>query len=171
MNYISIDEKKIIPVISELNILLADYSIYYQNLRSFHWNILGKNFFELHSKFEELYEDARLKIDEIAERILTLRYHPISTYGKYLEISRIKEVNPILSDSEMVATTLTNHSHILKQLKKTLDIAQESGDEGTVDVLGSYIAELEKSSWMLNAWYKKTSDHLKMHKAKELITS
>lgn len=170
MNYINIEEKKIIPVINQLNILLADYSIYYQNLRSFHWNILGNNFFDLHNKFEELYDDAKLKIDEIAERILTLRYHPISSYNKYIEISRIKEVSPILSDYEMVEITLQNHSHILKQLKKTLDTAQNAEDEGTMDVLGSYIAELEKSSWMLNAWYKKTSDHLKMYKAKELVS-
>ena len=72
------NDEKLLPTVVELNTLLADYHIYYQNLRNFHWNILGDNFFELHEKFEELYTDARVKIDEIAERILTLRYHPMS---------------------------------------------------------------------------------------------
>ena len=91
MNYLNMDEEKLLPVIIELNTLLADYHMYYQKLRNFHWNILGKNFFDLHEKFEELYTDARVKIDEIAERILTLRYHPVSNYSEYLKMSNIDE--------------------------------------------------------------------------------
>jgi len=59
--------------IAALNILLADYHMHYQKLRNFHWNVTGSNFFELHEKFEELYEDIKLKIDEIAERIFIFK--------------------------------------------------------------------------------------------------
>ena len=78
MNYLNMESEKLKPVVIELNTLLADYHMYYQKLRNFHWNILGKNFFDLHEKFESLYTDARVKIDEIAERILTLGFHPVS---------------------------------------------------------------------------------------------
>jgi len=61
---------------TKLNELLANYQIYYQNLRNFHWNVSGPNFFELHAKFEELYNAATLAIDETAERILTLGERP-----------------------------------------------------------------------------------------------
>ena len=165
MNYLNIDDKKLVPVVKELNILLADYHIYYQKLRSFHWNVLGKNFFDLHVKFEELYGDARLKIDEIAERILTLGHHPVSNFSDYLKNSSLNEVSAFIPDTEMVEELLADHKGILKQMKKTIDVADGAGDEGTIDLIGAYIRELEKASWMLNAWNKRTEDQLKMHKS------
>tara|TARA_R110002049_G_scaffold28906_11_gene98412 strand:+ start:323 stop:832 length:510 start_codon:yes stop_codon:yes gene_type:complete len=168
MNYLNISDTKLAPVVGELNLLLADYSIYYQKLRSFHWNVLGKNFFDLHNKFEELYTDARSKIDEIAERVLTLRYHPVSNYSDYLETSSIKEVSPLITDVAMVSEILGDHQKILKQMKSTLANAEQAGDEGTIDLLGSYIANLEKSSWMLDAWRKNTEDQLKIRSIEKI---
>ncbi|RRQ50638.1 DNA starvation/stationary phase protection protein [Maribacter algicola] len=160
MSYLVIDKKEVKPVVEELNILLADYNIYYQNLRGFHWNVLGKNFFDLHEKFEELYTDARIKIDEIAERILTLRQHPESRFTEYLKLSKVKEVSSLISDQKMVEHILTNHEYILKQMNTVIKKADEAGDEGTIDMMGGYIASLEKVSWMLDAWSKETRDQL-----------
>ena len=70
---------------------MADYHVHYQKLRNFHWNILGKNFFDLHQRFEEMYNETKVKIDEVAERIVTLKYHPISNLSDYVEVSKIKE--------------------------------------------------------------------------------
>lgn len=164
MNYLNFDKNKLEPVIDELNILLSDYHLYYQNLRAFHWNILGKNFFDLHIKFEALYVDARLKIDDIAERILSLRFHPFSKYSQYLEKSNITEVNPLVDDSKMISVLLDNHKSILQQMYKVINAADAAGDEGTIDLIGAYIRELEKESWMLNAWEHKTSDTLNLAK-------
>lgn len=161
MSYLNINEEELMPVVVELNILLADYHVYYQKLRSKHWNIIGKNFFDLHEKFEELYHDARVKIDEIAERILTLRYHPMSKLEDYLKTSSILEDAPLKSDKNMVEETLMDHKLLLKQMSKVIEKADTVSDEGTIDLMGAYIRELEKSSWMLNAWSKKTSDTLK----------
>ena len=69
----------------------ARYSIFYQNIRGYHWNIKGEKFFELHLKFEELYNDLFLKIDEVAERILTLGHTPTHNYTDYRATSKIKE--------------------------------------------------------------------------------
>jgi starvation-inducible DNA-binding protein len=155
------NDDKILPTVVELNALLADYHIYYQNLRNFHWNILGQNFFELHEKFEELYTDARVKIDEIAERILTLRYHPMSNLKDYLETSSIKEVSSKQTDKQMVLAILENHSILLKQMSRVINKAESTKDEGTIDLIGAYIRELEKSSWMLDAFTKETASQLK----------
>ncbi|QOD61037.1 DNA starvation/stationary phase protection protein [Polaribacter haliotis] len=160
MNYLNMENKRMLPIVSELNVLLADYHVYYQKLRNFHWNVLGKNFFELHRKFEEMYNDTRIKIDEVAERIVTFKYHPISKLSDYIEISRVKESSPLLTDKEMVAIIIDDHSILLEQLNKVIDKANEVKDEGTIDLIGSYIRELEKSTWMLNAWSKDTNDVL-----------
>ena len=160
MNYLNIDNQKVLPVVSELNVLLTDFHVHYQKLRNFHWNILGKNFFDLHNRFEEMYNDTRVKIDEVAERIVTLKYHPISKLSDYIEVSRIKESSPLLTDEEMVADIINDNKIILEQLGKIIERATKAKDEGTVDMIGAYIRELEKSIWLLNAWSKSTKKEL-----------
>ena len=161
MNYLNFDLEKAKDTSKELNILLADYHLYYQKLRNYHWNVVGHAFFDLHEKFEELYDDAVLKIDEIAERILTLRYQPASNYSDYLEISNIKETKSDLTDVEMVNNLLEDHGHILKQMSKVVEVAEKADDEGTIDLIGAYIRELETVSWMLDAWRMETEEKRK----------
>ncbi|WP_037320948.1 Dps family protein [Salegentibacter sp. Hel_I_6] len=158
MSYLGLDKEKTKTTVDELNVLLADYHLYYQKLRNFHWNVIGKNFFDLHEKFEELYDEAKLKVDEIAERILTLRYTPISNLTDYLEASSIKESKADLTDYEMIETLLKDHGILLKQMRSVVETADKAGDEGTIDLIGAYIRELEKTSWMLDAWKMKTTD-------------
>ncbi|APY00276.1 starvation-inducible DNA-binding protein [Lacinutrix venerupis] len=166
MSYLNMQDEKLLPVVMELNTLLSDYHLYYQKLRTFHWNILGKNFFDLHIKFEEMYNDAQLKIDEIAERILTLRHHPVSKFSDYLKISSLKEVSGMTTDKDMVDILLEDHKLILSQMSTVIQKAENAGDEGTIDLIGAYIRELEKMSWMLNAWSKSTNDQLKRDEVK-----
>lgn len=161
MSYLGLDEKKTSNTVQELNVLLADYHLYYQKLRNYHWNVIGKNFFDLHEKFEELYDDAKIKVDEIAERILTLRYQPTSNLSEYLEKSNLKESKSDISDSQMIKNLLDDHGTILKQMRKVVEVAEKGGDEGTIDLIGAYIRELEKTSWMLDAWKMKTSEQHK----------
>lgn len=152
MTYLNLDTEKTKNTVEELNNLLADYHLYYQKLRNFHWNVSGKNFFDLHEKFEELYDDAKEKIDEIAERILTLRQKPKSNLSDYLKRSNVKESNDDLEDYKMVEMLLHDHGVIIKQMRKVVNVADDANDEGTIDLVGAYIRELEKSSWMLEVW-------------------
>ncbi|WP_459212442.1 Dps family protein [Aquimarina rhabdastrellae] len=141
--------------VDALNVLLADYHLHYQKLRNFHWNVKGQNFFQLHEKFEELYEDAKLKIDEIAERILTLRAQPVSNFSDYLQLSNIKEASSDLVDHDMVSAILSDYEILLNQLNTVTKLAEDTEDNGTLDITGTYIGELEKTSWMLHAWNQK----------------
>ncbi|MFC7357417.1 Dps family protein [Jejudonia soesokkakensis] len=158
MNYLNLDKKKVTNTAKELNVLLADYHIYYQKLRNFHWNIVGRHFFDLHVKFEEMYDDAKLKIDEIAERILTLRFQPVSNFSEYLKNSNLSESPSEIKDLEMVKLLLKDHGSILKQMRTVIEKADDAGDEGTIDLMGGYIADLEKTSWMLDAWTMSATD-------------
>ncbi|SFU53540.1 starvation-inducible DNA-binding protein [Pustulibacterium marinum] len=160
MDYLKLDKEKTAKTVFEFNVLLADYHMYYQKIRNFHWNVLGHNFFDLHEQFEEMYTDAQVKIDEIAERILALEYQPVSNYTEYLEISNLKESPSDLKDVEMVKTLLEDQTTVIAQMRKTLNKADDNNDEGSIDLLGAYIRELEKTSWMLNVWLKKTTQTL-----------
>ncbi|WP_298952644.1 DNA starvation/stationary phase protection protein [uncultured Nonlabens sp.] len=156
MNYLNFDLEKAKNTSKELNILLADYHLYYQKLRNYHWNIVGRSFFDLHVKFEEMYNDAIIKIDEVAERILTLRYQPTSNYSDYLKLSNLKETKSELTDIEMVNNLIDDHGSILTQMAQVVSAAGECEDEGTIDLIGAYIRELETTTWMLDAWRMNT---------------
>ncbi|WP_421920550.1 Dps family protein [Marinifilum sp.] len=140
--------------IEQLQILLANYQLYYQNLRNFHWNVRGRAFFELHTKFEEFYTDASDKVDEIAERILTLDGHPLGNYSDYVAISSIREANSNTSGDEMVQQVVNAHNIIIEKVKNVIAEANRNDDEGTLDILPAYISYLEKINWMLKAYLK-----------------
>jgi starvation-inducible DNA-binding protein len=137
---------------STLNQLLASYQLHYQNLRSLHWNIKGKNFFELHLKYEELYTRTQVIIDDIAERILTLQTTPYSTFSEYLKNSIIKE-NPIISNGEEgMKYVLTAQQELLKLEKDLLNLSAENDDEGTNALMSDLVREKEKTNWMFASW-------------------
>lgn len=159
MSYLNLDKKKTAAIAKELNVLLADYHLYYQKLRNFHWNIVGSNFFELHVKFEEMYDDAKLKVDEIAERILTLRFQPTSNLSDYIKMSNLEESSENTKDVEMVKILLDDHGKLLKQMRKVVEKASSADDEGTIDMVGGFIGHIEKISWMLDAWLMKATDN------------
>ena len=137
---------------SKLNTLLASFQIYYQNLRGLHWNIKGKNFFELHNKFEELYSDSQTKIDEIAERILTLQGQPLHTYTDYIENSKVSVGKNISNDVESVELVVNSLAELLKLERELLDLSDEKNDEGTNAMMSDLIAEQEKTVWMMKSW-------------------
>ena len=88
-NSLGLPVKESEELVIELNGLLSNFQMYYQNLRGLHWNIRGKRFFDLHLKFEELYNDSQIKIDLIAERVLTLGGTPLHTFSDYIEHSKL----------------------------------------------------------------------------------
>lgn len=144
-----------IEITQGLNQLLANYHIHYQKLRNFHWNVKGNDFFELHEKFEELYNQSREHIDEIAERIRVFGQTPMSTLAEYLDHAEIKEVKKELTGDEMVAEVLLDMRVLLTDMTEAVNVARENEDTGTEDMLTSYIKVLEKHHWMLSAWLKK----------------
>ncbi len=139
-------------LVNALNQLLADYHVYYQNLRGFHWNISGPGFFELHAHFEQLYNETQITIDDIAERILTLGGRPLHTLSDYIGRAKVAEMRDVYTAKETVEGTLKNLEVLLLQERELVELASKSGDEGTVDMLTPLIATKEKQAWMLKAY-------------------
>ena len=152
MNRIGLDAGKAEILASKLNQLLADYSIFYQNVRAYHWNIQGDKFFELHVKFEELYNDLFLKIDEIAERILTLGFKPEQNYSDYLSASDIRETDEGENGLIAVGEVLHAFKTLLLKERDILEYSGDLGDEGTNALMSDYIREQEKLVWMYSAY-------------------
>ena len=155
LDYIHLSESGANSVVASLNQLLADFQVYYSNLRGFHWNIKGHDFFVLHSKFEELYNDAAEKVDEIAERILQLGSTPANKFSDYLKMSKVNEVDHISKGDEALQNILKTYSHLIGEERKLLSVASQAGDEVTVALMSDYLKEQEKMVWMLTAYNTK----------------
>ncbi|WP_457615649.1 Dps family protein [Lutibacter sp.] len=149
---LGLDKQRSEDLVISLNKLLSNFQIHYQNLRGLHWNIRGKSFFELHLKFEEFYTDSQEKIDLIAERILTLGGKPLHTFNDYVALSEVPVGKDISNDEEAVKLVVTSLSTLLKIERTILEVSDEANDEGTNSMMSDFIAEQEKTIWMLNAW-------------------
>lgn len=155
INTIGLDSQKAKELAEKLNELLANYAIFYQNVRGYHWNIKGDKFFELHQKFEELYNDLLLKLDEVAERVLTLGQAPDHRYSEYNKISQIKESNEVTDGMKAVADILNSYKIIISLQRDLLQRSGEINDEGTHALMSDYIRAQEKQAWMYSSFLGK----------------
>jgi len=139
-------------LVKQLNQLLADYQLYYQNLRGFHWNVKGHLFFHLHDKFESLYKEANETVDEIAERVRALGATPLHTLEDYFQQAQLTSAKNISDGEEAVQVTLKNSQVLLHDLKEVLHLADEQNDEATLTLISDLITDTEKRIWMLKAF-------------------
>ena len=152
INAIGLHESSASQLADKLNTLLANYQIFYMNVRGYHWNVKGQQFFELHTKFEELYTDLLTKVDEVAERILTLGHQPVHAYSDYVRMSSIEEDKNVQDGEACVRGILKGYQVLIERQREILSLASDADDEGTASMAGDYIREQEKTVWMLNAY-------------------
>lgn len=154
-NQIGLDKAKSKILADGLNNLLADYMMFYQNTRGLHWNIKGEKFFELHLKFEELYTNLLLKVDEVAERILTLGATPLHTFEDYKKTAKIKIVKDVSDGKKGVQSILDAFEILIVRQRELLNLSADARDEGTNALMSDYIREQEKLVWMYSSFLKK----------------
>lgn len=152
LSQIGLDKEKSAQLAEGLNDLLANYSVFYQNTRGYHWHIKGEKFFELHVKFEELYNDLFEKIDEIAERILTLGHAPSYKFSEYLYAAEVKESNQASNGIDCVKQIVDTFGVLIGKQRALLSLAADMDDEGTNAQMSDYIREQEKLVWMYTAF-------------------
>lgn len=135
-----------------VNKQIANWTVLYIKLHNYHWYVTGPEFFTLHAKFEELYNEAALHIDELAERLLAMGDKPVATMSGALEIASVKEATGSETSADMVASIVEDYSTMIQELKKGMELAGEVNDETTSDLLLSIHSSLEKHVWMLNSF-------------------
>jgi starvation-inducible DNA-binding protein len=148
-------EKETNELVTLMNTLLANYNVHYQKLRNFHWNVVGADFFDIHEQFEMQYNDAKVFIDEIAERIRVFGKTPLSTMKDYLEESEIKEASTDIEAMQMVKFIIEDYRVLMERMFDVLDTAIEYGDSGTEDMIKDQIKKIEKYHWMMTSFSSK----------------
>lgn len=135
-----------------LNIQIANWSLLFTKLHNYHWYVKGTQFFTLHLKFEELYTEAALHVDNLAERLLALSGNPVATLNEIIEKATVKDAVGNENANEMVRTLVADFGIIVGELKEGMSIASHEGDETTSDMLLSIHSSLEKHVWMLKSY-------------------
>ncbi len=144
-------------LVGRLNELLAAYQVAYFNTRASHWMIRGENFFELHKVFEIQYNDATVKIDDIAERILTLGGMPLMTASQMMKSSAIKEIKPGGDQTACIKILLDDLTQLTVLENEIVKLAQDMEDVVTADILTKFLGEQQKTCWMLYQFLNKKS--------------
>lgn len=149
---LGLDTQDMSKLVDQLNAVLANYHIFYMNVRGYHWNVKGSDFFTLHVKFEELYTELQLQIDAIAERILTLRGTPMHAYSDFAKVASIKEDKNVTEGRACVQGVLTGLTMLIGKQREVIEVAETAEDQGTADLLTGYVQAQEKLVWMYNAY-------------------
>ncbi|MBO0324373.1 DNA starvation/stationary phase protection protein [Muricauda sp. CAU 1633] len=141
-------------IVVSLNTILANYQVFYNKLRNFHWNIEGPEFFELHEEFEKEYNTVKENIDIVAERIRVFGVKSNFSLKRTLELSKIKEQEKNMSALEMIREVLKDYEIIHDSLLDGVNAALDTGDVATEKMLTDFITELEKRHWMFTSYLK-----------------
>lgn len=138
-------------VINFLNQQVSNFSVLYVKLHRYHWFVQGQQFFELHEKFQSLYEEASEIVDEIAERVLAIQGKPVATMEKYLHETTLKEAEADDEPSEMLMVLHNNFKQINEEIKQGRILCEKHDDVVSADMLTHLQGKLEKHQWMLRS--------------------
>jgi len=137
-------------ILQNLNTFLSDLNVFYRKLQNYHWNIKGKDFFTIHSKLEEYYNEVNKKIDEVAEHILAIGGQPLGTLKDYLSNTKIVEAENKKVDSNVILNEIIkDYSMLLQDTKNLKKLADENSEYKTSALMDSFIEEYIKTLWML----------------------
>ncbi|MDZ5472614.1 Dps family protein [Bacillus sp. 31A1R] len=139
-------------LVQAVNRQVANWTVLYVKLHNYHWYVKGRNFFTLHEKFEEMYNEANVHIDELAERILALEGNPVATMKECLELASVQEASGNESAEQMVGSICGDFEKMVEELQDAIELAEKANDEGTGDMLLSVKQSLKKHIWMLKAY-------------------
>ncbi|WP_411344125.1 Dps family protein [Paenibacillus sp. WLX1005] len=135
-----------------LNVQIANWSLLYGKLHNFHWYVKGENFYTLHAKFEELYDQATAYMDDVAERLLAIGGRPVATLKEQLELSTLLEATGTESANQMVGSLVEDFATLSGEMTETIVLAEQLSDQPTADLLIGIRRDVEKAAWMLNAY-------------------
>lgn len=133
-----------------LNVLLSDLNVFYRKLQNYHWNVQGKDFFNIHAKLEEYYDEVNEQIDEVAEKMLMIDMQPLGTMKDYLANTTIQEAeNAKIDENSVYPILIKDYDTLLNQVKTI----KKQADDQSCYMISSFMDELissyKKHLWML----------------------
>lgn len=137
-------------LVNKLNHLLANLVVEYHKLQNFHWYIKGSDFFTVHAKLEDYYNDINKAVDEVAESILMLEGKPLASLKDFEANASIKEAEAQFIKSDIILAEVEKDYSLLLaeviEIKKAADAEENFIISAMMD---DYIKNFTKAVWML----------------------
>ncbi len=139
-------------MVALLNQQLADAFDLYSQTKQAHWNVKGRDFYQLHELFDELAEAMRGYIDMLAERATALGGEARGTARMAAAASRLPEYPSDLTDElQHVRSLADRYANLAATTRTAITTAMEAGDQATADLLSDICRGLDKHLWFLEA--------------------
>lgn len=139
----------------EMNTYLADEIVLGMKIHNFHWFLKGDGFFPIHAELDHFYEASQERVDEVAERILTIDAKPIPSLQAALDASSIEELGADwISAKEGFEKLIVDFEHMNRSAIRLVKLAEEVEDPATADYFTSVSAELGKNLWMFKSYIR-----------------
>ncbi|MEM7146920.1 MAG: DNA starvation/stationary phase protection protein [Verrucomicrobiota bacterium] len=150
-----VNEAAVGEIAGKLNQVVADCYALMASTHLAHWNVEGTDFFQLHSAFQEQYEDLFSAIDDLAERVRALDEYSLGGLKTFAGMTKMDDLGGgAVSGKDMVAALIEGHEVVMGGLFEARKLAAESGDAETEDVCIGRIEAHEKAVWMLKSYLK-----------------
>lgn len=135
---------------SRMNEYLSNLVVEYHKLQNFHWYVKGPDFFQVHAKLEELYDEIRDLVDDVAEVMLMEGLKPVSTMREFLSLAQIEEVEGgFISSADIYQAVEADYRLLLDASKQLKRAAEEQGSDLVAAKADNYIEHFSKAVWML----------------------
>lgn len=137
-------------ITEDLNLFLSNLNVFYRKVQNYHWNIKGEDFFNVHEKLEEYYNEINEQIDEVAEHILAIGGVPLATLKDYLNTTKITEAKNEKVTCEVVFSEIVkDYNELLQDSKNIKVLADENNEYKTSALMDDIIKDYSKKIWMI----------------------
>ncbi|QHC65833.1 DNA starvation/stationary phase protection protein [Rathayibacter oskolensis] len=144
-------------LLDSLQIVLVDLIELHVQGKQAHWNVVGKNFRDLHLQLDEIIEAAREFSDDVAERMRALHGIPDGRSDTVAATTTLPEYPHGEIDTaetvDLVTIRLENTAATMREVHDTVD----EEDPTSADLLHAIIQSLEQYAWMVSAENRRTS--------------
>ncbi|MGH1562405.1 Dps family protein [Mumia sp. DW29H23] len=116
-----------------------------------HWNVVGKNFRDLHLQLDEIVEAARGFSDDVAERMRAVSITPDGRAATVAERSSLPEFPSDEVDTAETVDLVTSALHAVAATARRIHDDVDEEDPTTADMLHAILERVEQLAWMVGA--------------------
>lgn len=121
-------------------------------IKQAHWNVKGRDFYQLHKLFDDMHDVVEEFVDTIAERIITLGEKADGRAGTVAKTTELPEY-PLDATSgeehlEALAKSLGKFGALVRA---NIDAAADAGEQDTADIFTGVSREVDKQLWFVEA--------------------
>lgn len=138
-------------LVSSLQKVLVDLTALHLNGKQAHWNIVGRNWRDLHLQLDELVDAAREQADTIAERIRAVGGVPDARPETVAATNSLGDFGADLVDTATAIETIVAQTRRAVNTARVVHDPVDAEDPTTADLLHALIHELEKQAWMISS--------------------